>query len=246
MSNRRCHAATSTCSCRACVCARWEAALPNSNRTGRRRRQDSSSNPSSNEDWSKSDGEAGEEEVPARRPFRGFVLVKAVDHFASRRGGGPEMRVEARDLPSGGTEQTLLLDELKLSVVEQSPAPPHARGESRVTVSRRRAAATAPDEDDDEVIFTSQNLSRGPARSLGLEAYLDGLAAAGGQARVADAPSSDAPSVVPLLEGIARKHGLHARELLDAVQSVAPPEIGCALAGLCSSSVASVVHLREL
>ena len=241
MGARRCVGTPSMCSCRACVLARWEA-QPTTSTTRAGIRIDDGSEPSSTSSQQDS-GADGEQEESGRsegvgavprgrslsasahqRGFRGFAFVKAVDHFCPLGSAGPAITVEAHDLPTGCTEQTLLVDDFKMSVLEQISPLPRSMPETLVTVSRRTRDSVGGTAHY-EVLFSSRSLTRERAISV------DHLADAYDQRRH-ESEHSDAIGVAALLESTARTYGTTAAELVDALCRVVPRQIGLSLDAL--------------
>lgn len=209
---------------------RWEAATKatKSARTANRMdafsSEDSYGESAEDERVSPASDAAGAANPRSLDAFRGFGLIKAVDHFGPLNGSGPTMTIEALDL-TGGTEQTLLLGELKMTVLERAPAySPRALPETVVTVYKGRGRALA----SYERIYSLRALSRKRPTSV------DDLAATSDQAAARTSANGDADSVAALLQSAARAYGTSAAELVDAVRDVAPAQVGEALARLVS------------
>ena len=241
MGTRRCAGTPSMCSCRTCVLARWEAQPAISTaRAGLRIDDGSEPSSASSQQDSSADGEQDESgrsegagAVPRgrsvgasvhQRGFRGFAFVKAVDHFCPLGSAGPAITVEAHDLPMGCTEQTLLMDDFKMSVLEQISPLPRSLPETLVTISRRKRNSVGGVAHY-EVLFSSRSLTRERAISV------DHLADAHDQKRH-ESEHSDAIGVAALLESTARTYGATAFELVDALRRVVPRQLGLSLDAL--------------
>lgn len=153
--------------------------------------------------------------------------------FGPLDGVGPSFTVEARDLPDGGTEQTLVLDTMKLAVVERRPPPRScAQPEVIVTVSKRLRvfphhalhAAEADTLRTSEVVFATRRVKGRPTS-------VEQLADTFEQSRT-NAAHGDLAAVAGLLDGAARQYACTALDLVDAVRQVAPRELSDALAAL--------------
>lgn len=144
------------------------------------------------------------------------------------------MTLEACDLPAGGTEQTLVLDAIKLSVAEEPPpSSTQALPETLVTVSKRRRTFSgdphgvlASSDHLFEVIFTSRAVRRERATSV------EQLADTFDHARHSRVEQGDLETVANLLESAARTYGTTPDRLIEAVCRVAPREIGAVLTEL--------------
>jgi len=175
--------------------------------------------------------------TPRGEPFRGFTHHKAVDHFAPNNGFGPGMVLEATNLPTGGIEQTLSLDGLKLSVVEERPRP-GAAPETLIAVSQRlpRIHSTPFSANEYELVYTMRSLRLARVLTGGAAISLDVLASVNDGA--ASSVERGEPAIVrPLLETTARMYGASVSQLVDAVQFAAPKEIGDALAAVNARAV---------
>lgn len=226
-----------TCSCRECVLARWNRSSSADARAAVIRSPQSSSG--EDEQSERSTRTSNADQSPRgldARPFRGFGLSKAIDHFGPLSGHGPSMIVEARDLPWGGTEQTLSLDMLKLSVVEQPPPSGSvAPTEVCVTVYKRRRTSPALTghafgsasavSHDYEVVYSSRVAAfRGPATTVAL---LDASTPPGQCVR------GDLESVAAVLESAAQSYGTTTASLVEEARRVVPAQLGDALQSMC-------------
>ena len=217
-----------TCSCRACVLTRWEATSTTVvlSRTALRVIAPSGDNDSriniSEEESMRLSSPAERKSFGSFGGFAGFGLVRAIDHFGPLRGVGPSMTVEAIDLDCG-TEQTMLLGDMKMSVCERTPKS--AFPETIVTVYRRRRTDSAY-----EKLYAVRTLSRERPKTV------ERLAEACEQAK-RTSEHGDVNSVGSLLKSISRDYGTTVADLVDAVCGVASAQIGEALTRLSRDSM---------
>lgn len=231
---RRCNN-SATCTCRACVLARWATYTPAYNARAGMRLDDSNSSRSSD------DEAAVEEDSVLTRsnsapPFCGFTVSSTLDLFEPTSGVGKSLSLEARPLPHGGTEQTLTLDGLKLRVQERLPTA-GALPETLLTVSAAAAGRSAPGGEQHYSILYSRRSTDALRDVVTRERSLsvDALAEAHGQpSRISE--RGDISSAAAALEQAARSYGTSASELVEAVRGLVGPHapaMGASLAVLC-------------
>lgn len=217
-----------------------------SNARAARRMPSSSSTASSAEE--SDEVEDDEDEVLQRSrsapSFRGFALTSTQDKYEPKSGLGPKLVVETRRLPAGlGVEHALTVDDdLKLCTVERTPLP-DALPETLCTVSKRSAQPDAPPghaSRDFEIVYSRLATVADATEASGVfgdatrerMTSIDALAGAGAQAS-RPVERGDASVARSALEQAARLYGTSRPELVDAMRTVVPPEMGATLAVLC-------------
>lgn len=152
-----------------------------------------------------------------------FSLIKVINEYAAPAREGPLLRVTVTD-----TEQSLTLTDLKVTLVDV-PTPVDDALPQRILLAAKRNGGEVF-----EVVYSTRVILPQRTRSVGsIAEQLEALDQAketcdlsftrGGQDSAA---RGDASIIGHLIKEAARSHGISAEELVDAIVSAVPEELG--------------------